>query len=217
MRARFLAVVAALLAAAPAAPSRAAGCPLITDARGDSTPLVYGHQTPADDALGARGTDLLAANAWTDDTYVNAVIRVAELPPAPTAPRAHGYEWEMQLRAEGGIIRLVASESNGTWSYDSTWETASATSSGAATTTDLASTGGTLDPKRGEIHLEMPLAVVAPYTKVGAGVRWMPSVWSFVLDGPPSVDHLPPLGVGIGADNAPGKRPVVVGRPECAS
>ena len=216
MRAQLLVAASALLAALPAAPGRAAACPLITDARGDSKPVFLG-QTPADDALGARGTDLLAADAWTDATHLNAVIRVAELPPPTTVPRMHGYQWEMQLRAEGGIIRLVASENNGTWAYNSTWEVPDAGGSGATSTTQLYSTGGMRDARRGEIHLATPIAVIAPYTKVSAGVRWMPSVWSFVLDGPPSADNLSPMGVGIGADSADGRRPVTVGRPQCAS
>jgi hypothetical protein len=219
MRARSIVLVAALLATIPAAPGRAGACPLITDARGDSAPLFYSH-TAADDALGARETDILAADAWTDSTRLNAVIRVAALPLPPDAPRSHGFQWSMELRAESGTITLYANESNGYWEYNATWVSLVAGTTGATSTINLRSTEGQRDERHGQIRLATPLAVFAPYTKVSRGVRWQPDVLSYVLNGAPATRpagiYLPATTVGSQSDRADGMRPIVVGRPECA-
>jgi hypothetical protein len=222
MRIRCLLAAVALAAVVPAGQSTAASCPLITDARGDSAPLFYG-QTVADDALGARESDILAADGWTDSTRLNAVIQVAELPLPPTIPRDHGFDWEFEFRAEGGTITLSASENNGNWNYGARWDNAASNygTGGATTTVPLYSTDGTKDTKRGEIRLATPLAVFAPYTKVSKGVRWKPSVLSFVMNGSPSARvggvYIPSAAaVGSQSDRADGTRPVIVGRPVCA-
>jgi hypothetical protein len=222
---RVLLVVAALAGGICAQPSSAASCPLVTDARGDATPVHYGVSTPLDDSVGAAATDILSADAWTDGGRLNAVIRLAEVPTIPATPRAHGHQWWMRLRAEGGAITHYAVESQGVYDYNATWEEiVGSEDAGASAPVNLHNTTGSPDARRGELRLSAPLKMFAPYTKVGPGVRWMPSAWSFILVGPPAfragVDNygasVGPGGVGNQSDRADGTRPVTVGRPECA-
>jgi hypothetical protein len=209
-----------------AGPGQAAGCPLVTDPRGDATPVHYGVPTPADGELGARTTDILSADAWTDPSRLHAVIRLAELPGPTPVPRGHGHLYWLRLRAEGGAITLYAIENNGNWDYNALWdEIVGSEDAGASASVNLHNTTGTLNAKTAEIHLSAPLAMFAPYTKVSKGVRWMPSAWSFVVVGPPSkrivvgnyAAYVGPGGVGNQSDKAVGARPVQVGRPECAT
>jgi hypothetical protein len=81
----------------------------------------------------------------------------------------------------------------------------------------LHNTTGELDLKTGEIRLSIPLSVLARYTKVGTGTRWMPSAASYVLIGTPA-EHgvITPGGAGTLSDTAHGTRAVTVGRPACA-
>jgi hypothetical protein len=225
MRLRALLVVTTLAALVPAMPGRAGGCPLITDARGDATPAHYGVGTPVDEHIGSKATDILSADAWTDRTRLNAVIRLAELPTPPAVPRGHGHQWWLRLRAEGGAITLYAIENNGYYDYNALWEEiVGSEDAGASAPVNLHNTTGTLNPKTGEIRLSAPLQMFAPYTKISAGVRWMPSAWSFVVLGPPAqrvvvgntAVYIGPGGVGNQSDRAEGKRPVTVGRPDCA-
>jgi hypothetical protein len=217
MHARSIVAVAALLAVVPAAPGRAASCPLITDPRGDATPVHYGTPTPADDALGGKTTDILAADAWTDRTRLYAVIKLAALP-APTSERGYGHDWAVRLRAENGAVTLHALERNGIYDYNALWDSPVAPgTSDASPTVTLQNTTGMPDLRTDEIEMSIPLSVVAKYTKVSRGTRWMPSATSYVLLGTPA-EHglLGPGGMSSPSDNADGKRPVIVGRPTCA-
>ena len=215
----------ALVGALSVLPSHAAGCPLVTDARGDATPVHYGVATPVDDSVGARTTDILSADAWTDNSRLHAVVRIAELPGPAAVPRSHGHQWWVRLRAEGGAITLYAIENNGNYDYNAIWEEiVGSEDAGASAPVNFHNTTGRLNPKTGEIHLTAPLAMFAGHTKVSSGVRWMPSAWSFIVLGPPSFRagvegygaYLGPGGVGNQSDKAVGTRPVTVGRPECA-
>jgi hypothetical protein len=126
----------------------------------------------------------------------------------------------MELKAEGGTITLYANESNGFWDFNATWVSLVAGTTGATSTVNLRSTDGQRDEQHGVIRLATPLAVFAPYTKVSTGVRWQPSVVSFVMNGSPTVrpagTYVPGTAIGSQADRADGKRPLTVGRPECA-
>jgi hypothetical protein len=218
MRARSIVAVAALLAVVPAAPGRASSCPLITDARGDATPVSYGRATPADDALGAKTTDILAADAWTDHSRLYAVITLAALP-APSAERGYGHDWSVRLSAENGFVTLHALERNGVYDYNALWDSpVYRNASEASPTVTLHNTTGTPDLRTGEIQISIPLSVLAKYTKVGPGTRWMPSAATYVLLGTPAEHGLiGPGGFSNPSDQASGTRPVTVGRPECAS
>ncbi|MDX6198378.1 MAG: hypothetical protein QOJ79_1529 [Actinomycetota bacterium] len=217
MRARALLVATALAAVVPALPSRAATCPLIVDTRGDATPVAYGRPTPADQAVGASTTDILAADAWTADSQLHAVIRLAQLP-APTTERGYGHDWAVRLSAEGGAMTLHALERNGVYAYNTLWDSpVDRDASDASPTVTLQHTTGWRDLKTGEIRMSIPLSVLARYTKVGTGTRWMPSAASYVLIGTPA-EHgiITPGGMANPSDSAVGKRAVTVGRPQCA-
>jgi hypothetical protein len=224
-RARACALGVLIASIVPAAPGQAGSCPLVTDAAGDATPAHYGYATPADDQLGAKATDILSLDAWADGSRIHAVLRVGEVPGRTTVPRSHGHQWAARLRAEGGAITLYAIESNGYYDYNATWEAiVGSEDAGASAPVNLHNTTGELNAKTGEIRLSAPLPMFAPYTKVTAGVRWMPSAWSWMVLGPPAASagvggwgaYLGPGGVGNQADRADGKRPLTVGRPDCA-
>lgn len=219
-------LLTAALAGLPlAAPGNASTCPLVTDPRGDATPANYGSPTPLDAQLGAKPTDLLSVDAWTDKRRLNAVIRLDELPATPVVPRSFGYKWSLRLRAEGGDIRLYALENNGYYEYRAAWEEiVGSEQTGAGSGVAVGGAAGAVDTQAGKLRLSVSLRMLAPYTKVSAGARWMPTAQSFVLLGPPArragistvSAYVGPGGVGNQSDRADGTRPVVVGRGTCS-
>jgi hypothetical protein len=217
MRARALLVATALAAVVPALPSSAASCPLIVDQRGDATPVAYGRATPVDQTFGEGTTDILAADAWTDRSRLYAVVRLAQLP-APTVERGYGHDWAVRLSAEGGTLTLHAIERNGVYAYNTLWDSpVDSDASEAAATVTLQHTTGRPDLKSGEVQMSIPLSVVAPYTKVSTGTRWMPRAMSYLMLGTPAERGvIGPGGMANPSDSAVGNRPVTVGRPRCA-
>lgn len=225
MRLRCVLLTAALAGLPMAAPGDASTCPLVTDPRGDATPAGFGFPTPLDAQPAMKPTDLVSVDAWTDKRRLNAVIRLAELPPTQVVPRGFGYEWSLRLRAEGGDIRLYALENNDYYEYRAAWEEiVGSQETGASPGVTVGGAAGAVDTRAGELRLSVPLRALAAYTKVSAGVRWMPSALSFVLLGPPArrvavstvSAYVGPGGVGSQSDRADGTRPVVVGRRTCS-
>ena len=224
MRIRVLLAAAALTAAAPAAPSDAASCPLVTDARGDSTPLTLGTgtATPADDRAGARATDIVSSDAWTDASWLHVVVRVPEVPTVPDVPRAHGHQWAVDLRAEGGFITVYTLENNGAYEIRAAWvRVVGDDEAGAGAGLGLRGAKGSQNVRTGEVRMSVPLAAIAPHTSVGRGARWMPVVRTFFEAGTPGARA--PGGyasVGQGgwatpSDTARGLRAMRVGQAEC--
>jgi hypothetical protein len=222
MRSRLLALLAAATAALLlAGPSAAASCPLVTDPRGDAHPVTYDEPTPLDASLGADATDILAVDAWVDDRSINVALRLAQLPD-PKVTRAHGHMWSVQLRAENGLIDVIAAEGNGNYDFNSTWsEVVGSDEAGASAPVNLHNTVGTADRTTSTLRMSVPLELFAPYTKVSRGMRWTPSAWAWLLLGPPSFRapggyaYLGPGGVGNPSDRAQGGRAVRIGYPEC--
>jgi hypothetical protein len=220
IRSSRLVVVAVTLALlSMAAPSRAAACPLIVDARGDAHPVKPGTATPADAALGAAGADIVSADAWANNGRLQAAIRVAELPD-PKGARPYGYGWEMSFRAEEGRLVLYMLESNGKYGVNAVFETMTGSeSAGAGRPVNLHNATGSLDYATGTVTLSAPLSIFAPYTRVTAGVRWQPVARGSILRGPPSVAapyaYVGPGGLATEADRADAPGPIVVGRPGC--
>jgi hypothetical protein len=219
---RILALVAAIALVAPVQAIGAPGCPLVVDARGDATPVFYGTPTPADEAAGARATDIVSANAWADDERVHVTIRVTELPPLGV-PRGHGHQWAVDLRAEGGMLDLHTIENNDTWSTVAVWvPIVGNDDAGAGAGVGLKGATGTHDVSQGVVRMSVPLSAVARYTKAGKGVRWLPRAWTFIEVGNPAVRapggyaSVGSGGMGSPSDRADGSRPVRVGSPECA-
>jgi hypothetical protein len=222
MRTGRVLLASALVAVVTADPSRAATCPLVTDARNDATPVWYSTTTPADEAAGARATDILSADAWTDATRLHVVVRVADLPSA-TATSAPGYQWAVELRAEGGLIDLHTLENYGGWEVRASWVSiAGDDDTGAGAGQALKGAAGIHDDSANEVRMSVPLSAIAQHTKVGRGVRWMPRAWTFLEVGTPA-ERAPggyaavsQGGAGNPADSAQGTRPMRVGFPQCA-
>ena len=219
MRTRTPLLAATLAVATFAAPSQAGACPLVTDPRGDSTPVVWDVPTPLDKDLGGPHTDVVSADAWTEKDVLHAVIRVAQLPGRGMRP--FGNEWDLMLKGEDKRLHLSTLESNGNYHVGAyVEELTGSEDAGAGAVTNLPGASGTRDVARGTLHMAFPLGLAAAHMRVSRGTALMPVVRTFRLNGAPSVmgpfAYVGPGGVGTQADMASGNRAMRIGFRDCA-
>ena len=218
MRRSTLLLAVVLAATTQVGTSQAAACPLLTDPRGDSTPVVTDQKTPVDSQVSEKETDIVSADAWTEKDLLHVVIRVGALPGPGTRP--FGHEWDLMLRGEDRRLHLATLESNGNYHVSAAVEELTGSEdAGAGSFTNLQGAYGSRDLATGTMRMTFPLGLAAPLMRVSPGTRLMPVVYAFRLNGASSFRtpfaYMGPGGVGTQADVARGKRAMHVGRPDC--
>lgn len=226
-------LVLALLIGALAAPAHAgtAGCPLISDPRGDvSASPVEDGSTPLDSAAARPGEDLLSADVWADRTTLTAVAHVDALPghgEGTQTPEAQGIWWMWFIDTADGQIWLDVDERDGDYWFHAYYghvdrKGNDSANASAGTFKPVPGATGSVDPRSDTVRVRLPLKELAAFTEVTPGTTWRHTdVGTFATEGMPAfhgaggTTEEGSANTGQERDHAVTTRPIVVGKPAC--
>jgi len=208
--------LATVAGAAQAAPVKKV-CNLVTDGTNDTFAARAQDGTapgPQDNAL-----DIKSADIASDGKVITAVIRVASLTAAQTSPQGRGFAFDFLLPSSElqGSMRAVFINGQAPY-FEATIKDPSVPNSPS---TFLATITGSVDEKKGEVHITAPVAVFSELGAIKKGTLITPAgdaaTSGRAVPPSPGIAGQPVATRYVFADVAVDSKPYKVGTPSCVT